>query len=48
MMQYACGFDPVEGAADRTQLQNISLRVFDVMEAVLARLALRISETLSC
>ena len=43
MMQHAARFDDIERSADRSERQDIGLRIFDVLQTELAGLALRVS-----
>src|SRR5262245_65210069 len=44
MVQHARGFDEVEAAAERAELEDIRLAIFDIAPAELMRLALGIGE----
>src|SRR4051812_31718927 len=44
MVQHADALDEIEALADQSQLQNVSLCVFDVNEAELSRLSLCVGE----
>src|SRR5258706_16481377 len=45
MVQHPAGLDDVENAADRLKLQNVGLRVLDIVQPQLARLSLGVTET---
>src|SRR5829696_973317 len=43
-MQHAARLDQIEAAADRTELKNVGLRIFDIVQSERARLTHRIAE----